>query len=184
MLFLNNLNVMKKNERFAKAVNYLKMIGEIEKNEEVALKMKADASNVSRAITGASGNPTDNFLRRFNAAYNGMFNIDWLIGGNGEMLCVTSGNSIQGSNNNATMSITHNETRNEAGNEKREKRNDLMLTNMLKMLGEFNDKYNYRMERLEKIMEERNRISDRLIDLIEQKDRQIGEIINMKLNQK
>lgn len=175
---------MGKKERFQRAFDYLRGSGMAHTQTDVATRMKASRSSVSSAFNGDTKALTDNFLRRFNAAYNGMFNIDWLIGGNGEMLCVTSGNSIQGSNNNATMSITHNETRNEAGNEKREKRNDLMLTNMLKMLGEFNDKYNYRMERLEKIMEERNRISDRLIDLIEQKDRQIGEIINMKLNQK
>ena len=80
---------MDKNVRFEKAVNYLKMIGEISKNEDVAVKMKADPSNVSRSIKG-NPPPSDRFLRRFCEAYSGIFNVDWLISEDGEMLLVNN----------------------------------------------------------------------------------------------
>lgn len=76
----------KRNERFEKAINYLRMQGVINKNEEVATKMGADASNVSRAIKGAGNNPTDRFLRRFNEAFSNIFSLDWLLTGEGDML--------------------------------------------------------------------------------------------------
>lgn len=77
---------MKRNERFEKAINYLRMQGVINKNEEVATKMGADASNVSRAINGSGNNPTDRFLRRFNEAFSNIFSLEWLCLGDGEMI--------------------------------------------------------------------------------------------------
>lgn len=74
---------MEKNVRFETAVNYLKMVGKISKNEDVAAQMGADPSNVSRSI---KGEPTDRFLRRFCEAYDGIFNIDWLLSEDGDML--------------------------------------------------------------------------------------------------
>ncbi len=74
---------MKKNERLKKAIDYLRLQGMIINDKDVAVKMKADASNVSRSI---SAEPTDRFIKRFNDAFDGLFNLNWLLTGEGEML--------------------------------------------------------------------------------------------------
>ncbi|MBQ7553296.1 MAG: S24 family peptidase [Bacteroidaceae bacterium] len=52
--------------------------------------MKASRSNVSAAFNGDLKFLTDNFLRRFNKAYGGLFNDVWLLEGTGEMLASKS----------------------------------------------------------------------------------------------
>lgn len=74
---------MGRQECFRKAIDYLRLIGEIQKDKDVALKMGADPSNVSRFL---KSDATDNFLRRFNSAYGDIFNLNWLLTGEGEML--------------------------------------------------------------------------------------------------
>ena len=76
---------MTKSERFGKAVNYLRMQGMVAKNEDVAIKMGADPSNVSRSVKGTGGYPSDSFLRRFNTAFDNIFNSKWLLNGEGDM---------------------------------------------------------------------------------------------------
>lgn len=74
---------MKKNERLKKAIDYLRLHSIVEKDKDVAVRMKADPSNVSRAIKDM---PTDKFLQRFNNAFDNVFNLEWLLTGEGEML--------------------------------------------------------------------------------------------------
>lgn len=75
-----------KNERLRKAVNYLKMENEITHDKDVAVKMCSTVQNVSKALSGDKKVITDRFLRRFNEAFDEVFNIDWLLTGEGEML--------------------------------------------------------------------------------------------------
>lgn len=77
---------MTKSERFGKAINYLRMQGVIAKNEDVATRMGADPSNVSRSIKGTGNYPSDSFLRRFNQSFDNIFSIQWLCLGEGQML--------------------------------------------------------------------------------------------------
>lgn len=86
---------MSKNKRFEKAINYLRMQGVVAKNEDVATRMNADPSNVSRSIKGTGNNPTGKFLQRFNNAFGDIFNLNWLLEGEGEMLNDTTNNNIQ-----------------------------------------------------------------------------------------
>lgn len=79
---------MDKKERFEKAYNYLKFKGVIKKQEDVAKAMGATRANVSLALNGNPAVLTDNFLMRFTKAYSGIFNFDWLISGDGEMLTI------------------------------------------------------------------------------------------------
>lgn len=79
---------MDKKERFEKAYNYLKFQGIIKKQDDVAKTMGATRANVSLALNGNPAVLTDNFLMRFAKAYPGMFNFDWLLTGDGEMLTV------------------------------------------------------------------------------------------------
>ncbi len=79
---------MNRKERFEKAYNYLKFQGIIKKQDDVAKTMGATRANVSLALNGNPAVLTDNFLMRFAKAYPGMFNFDWLLSGDGEMLTV------------------------------------------------------------------------------------------------
>ena len=79
---------MDKKERFEKAYNYLKFQWIIKKQDDVAKTMGATRANVSLALNGNPAVLTDNFLMRFAKAYPGMFNFDWLLTGDGEMLTV------------------------------------------------------------------------------------------------
>lgn len=54
--------------------------------KDIAEKMGASAPNVSSAFNGDPRVLTDRFLSRFNAAFDNMFNLDWLLTGDGEML--------------------------------------------------------------------------------------------------
>ena len=54
--------------------------------KDIAEKMGASAPNVSSAFNGDPRVLTDRFLARFNAAYENIFNLEWLLYGTGEML--------------------------------------------------------------------------------------------------
>ena len=76
---------MDKKERFVRAYNYLKMEGLIRTQEDVALKMEASRSNVSRALNGKESVLTDQFVMRFCVAYPQISYL-WLQLGRGEMI--------------------------------------------------------------------------------------------------
>ena len=54
--------------------------------KDVAEKMGASAPNVSSAFGGDPKVLTDRFLSRFNAAFDNIFSLEWLLTGKGEML--------------------------------------------------------------------------------------------------
>ena len=54
--------------------------------KDIAEKMGASAPNVSSAFSGDPRVLTDRFLTRFNAAYDNLFSLEWLLSGVGEML--------------------------------------------------------------------------------------------------
>lgn len=86
--------------RMASAYEYLRSVGKAHKQQDIAEKIGTDKANVSRAMKGDEKYLTDRFLCRFNAAFDGIFNEEWLLAGEGEML-VNSGisASIDGSHN-------------------------------------------------------------------------------------
>ena len=80
---------MDKRERLSLAYNHLKSIGRIHTQKDLAEKMGATPQNVSAALKGSASVLTDRFLIRLNEAFYGMFNLDWLITGVGDMLSPT-----------------------------------------------------------------------------------------------
>ena len=80
---------MDKRERLNLAYNHLKSIGRIHTQKDLAEKMGATPQNVSAALKGSASVLTDRFLIRLNEAFYGMFNLDWLITGIGDMLSPT-----------------------------------------------------------------------------------------------
>ena len=77
---------MDKKERFYNAYEYLRSIGKFHTQEELADIMGASRSNVSSALAGKPKVLTDKFIQRFCLTFPGVFNMDWLLNGDGEML--------------------------------------------------------------------------------------------------
>ena len=77
---------MNKNNRLAEAIRYLQGKGIVKTQRDVANKMGATPPNVSSALKGVESVLTEKFIRRFNSAFGGIFNDEWLITGEGEML--------------------------------------------------------------------------------------------------
>lgn len=78
--------VMDRKKRINEAYEVLRRKGLVHTQEEVATKMQSTPPNVSKAFKGDGKFLTDNFLRRFNDAFDGIFNLQWLILGEGDML--------------------------------------------------------------------------------------------------
>lgn len=68
------------------AFEYLRSTGKAHIQQDIANKMGISKTNVSRVFNGDGKYLTKNFLHRFNEAYGNVFNYDWLLTGDGEML--------------------------------------------------------------------------------------------------
>lgn len=77
---------MDRKERFNEAYTYIKGQGTIRTQGDLAKSMGTTQPNVSSALKGVEAVLTDNFLRRFNEACGDVFQINWLLTGEGEML--------------------------------------------------------------------------------------------------
>lgn len=77
---------MKRNERLKKAFEYAKSRGVVHTQKDAAQLMGATPQNFSGALNGDPRCLTDKFLQRFNEAFGNVFNLDWLLTGEGEML--------------------------------------------------------------------------------------------------
>lgn len=90
---------MEKRERLKAAYDYLRNQGRVHTQSDVASLMDATRQNVSAAMKGKDGVLTNSFLKRFNAAFDDVFNSDWLINGEGEMLARSPYQEINGDHN-------------------------------------------------------------------------------------
>ena len=77
---------MDKKTCFTKAYNYLRGEGIICTQNDLAKIMQASRSNISMALAGDEKVLTDKFIIRFANAFPGMFNLDYLLTGNGQLL--------------------------------------------------------------------------------------------------
>lgn len=73
-------------KRIATAIDYLKSIGRVHKQQDIAEQMGATESSLSRALKGDVKYLTDKFIQRFNKAYGNIFNESWLMGAQCDML--------------------------------------------------------------------------------------------------
>ena len=73
-------------ERFNKAFAYLQGEQIVKGQKDLAEKLGATPGNISKALSGDKNALTNNLMKRFSAAFPGVFNLRWLILGEGEML--------------------------------------------------------------------------------------------------
>lgn len=85
LIFFLSFITMERKDRFDNAINYLRGKGIIHTQRDIAEKMNAAPSNVSKARKGEESVLTDSFLKRFNRAFNNIFDIDYLLNGIGKL---------------------------------------------------------------------------------------------------
>ena len=77
---------MNRNDRLKEAFEFLRSNGKVHTQKDLAVQMGATRPNVSGAFKGDPKILTDNFIKRFNHAYDDIFNLNWLLDGEGDML--------------------------------------------------------------------------------------------------
>lgn len=77
---------MDKVDRLKESYQFLMNLGKVHKRKDVAEMMKTSESNVSKAFKGDERFLTNGFLQKFNKVFGGLFNDEWLLHGEGEML--------------------------------------------------------------------------------------------------
>lgn len=88
---------MEAKERIKKAYEFLRSNGTVHTQQDVADVMGVKKENISRAFNGNEKYLTPNFITRFNNAFGGIFNVDWLIKEHGEMLKEVDNKKIESS---------------------------------------------------------------------------------------
>ena len=86
---------MGRNDRLKEAFEFLRSNGKVHTQKDLAVQMGATRPNVSGAFKGDPKILTDKFIKRFNNAFGDIFNLNWLLEGEGEMLNDTTNNNIQ-----------------------------------------------------------------------------------------
>jgi hypothetical protein len=80
----NAINLRK--SRLSRAYEYLRYNGYIKTQRDLAEVMHTAPPNISNAMRGSDKVLTNGFLVRLNSAFNGIFNENWLLYGEGDML--------------------------------------------------------------------------------------------------
>lgn len=75
-----------KKDRFVDAYKYLYENGKVHSVTELADKMGRSRPSVSRAMNGVEEYLNDKFLKSFTKCFPGVFNLDYLLNGEGELL--------------------------------------------------------------------------------------------------
>lgn len=72
-------------ERLRSAIDYLKRVGMVHKQQDIADTLGMTKGRISDALKGMTGKFTDGFLRRFARAYKEHISEAWLLTGQGRM---------------------------------------------------------------------------------------------------
>lgn len=172
---------MERKERLNSAFNYLRNSGLIQTQRDLANKMHAGIANISKALKGNKAVLTDRFLRRLNSAFGNIFNDEWLLTGEGEMLCAAAdGINIFGNGNalGAAANVTNTTTTNYGTCSAESSRADATLNKVLDMLQGAQD----RIGEIQKQLTDHNATSVRLLDLLQERDALILRLTNKLLD--
>lgn len=170
---------MERKERLNSAFNYLRNSGLIQTQRDLANKMHAGIANISKALKGNKAVLTDRFLRRLNSAFGNIFNDEWLLTGEGEMLI--NGESFligKGDAIGAAAKVTNQTTNNFGACSADNSRDDATLNKVLDMLQGAQD----RIGEIQKQLTDHNATSVRLLDLLQEKDALILRLTNKLLD--
>lgn len=86
---------MGKGERLTQAIDYLKKTGRAKTLDDIANVIQRSKTNISSAANGNNRYLTDKFLSHFNMCFDNMFNLKWLLSGEGDMLSSPSSSQPQ-----------------------------------------------------------------------------------------
>ena len=81
-------NYQERAKRLRKVYGYLVMDDKITSQKDMALKIKMTPPNLSAALKGNKSYLSDNTFIRVCAAFPGVFNLDYLLDGEGELLAI------------------------------------------------------------------------------------------------
>lgn len=98
----------KRKEVLEKAYKYLQGIGKAMKIKDVAAAMAPYGrrpETVSRALNGHSDYATDQFMVDFDKAFPGIFNLSWLLTGEGDMLAKEKPTTKEGDKMDVSVTI-------------------------------------------------------------------------------
>lgn len=99
---------MERKRRLQAAYEYLRYKGKVHTQKDVASAMNATRQNVPAVLGGKDGVLTDSFIKRFNAAFDKTFNLDWLLTGDGEMLARPAHQEVVGDCNTTVQGNSNN----------------------------------------------------------------------------
>lgn len=170
---------MERVKRMNEAFNYLRNKGLIRTQKDLANLMHAAESNISKALKGDEAILTDRFLRRLSAAFGGVFNQEWLLTGEGEMLI--SGDSFligKGDAIGASAKVTNKTTNNFGSCSAENSRADATLNKVLDMLQAAQDRIN----EIQTQLTEHNATSTKMLDMLQEKDALISRLTNKLLD--
>lgn len=86
---------MEKGERLTQAIDYLKKTGRAKTLDDIANVIQRSKTNISSAANGNNRYLTDKFLSHFNMCFDNIFNLKWLMTGEGDMLSSPSSSQPQ-----------------------------------------------------------------------------------------
>lgn len=170
---------MERVKRMNEAFNYLRNKGLIRTQKDLANLMHAAESNISKALKGDEAILTDRFLRRLSAAFGGVFNQEWLLTGEGEMLI--DGESFligKGDAIGAAAKVTNQTTNNFGSCSAENSRADATLNKVLDMLQAAQDRIN----EIQTQLTEHNATSTKMLDMLQEKDALILRLTNKLLD--
>lgn len=160
--------MMEREERLNFVFNYLRSKGLIQTQRDLANKMHAGIANISKALKGNKSVLTDRFLRRLNSAFGDIFNEDWLLLGEGEMLSASADGEVNifGNGNalGAAANVTNNTTYGSCGAEN--SRAEATLNKVLDVLQAAQDRIN----EIQTQLTEHNATSTKMLDMLQEKD--------------
>lgn len=80
------MSLISRQKAITEAFSYLKSIGLVSTQKDLAAKMNSTAPNVSKALAGDPKALTENFMKRLNLSFGEIFNERWLLNLEGSML--------------------------------------------------------------------------------------------------
>ena len=86
----NILDSSIKKNRFQIVYDFLRSQGLIHTQKDLAIKLEPSPPNISRAFNGDEDYLTDNLFIRLNETFNNIFNLNWLLTGEGNMMADNS----------------------------------------------------------------------------------------------